>query len=203
VESRRDQDWLEDEATLVASLKAGDPDAFDCFARAYLPGLLRYALARLGSDPELARDLAQTTVCKALKALGRFRGEAPLALWLRACCANEIAGHFRRSRSGPHFVPLDDGPARELSARNDDADPERRLLDAEERQIVHLALDQLPEHYAAAVEWRYLEGLDVPNIAARLQMTYKATESLLSRARASFRRQFEKLSRAEPLGEQP
>lgn len=193
-----DHSTAADEARLVAAMRAGDARAFDRFARDYLPGVLRFARARLAPDHELARDVAQSAICKAIQGLGSYRGDAPLAAWLRACCANEIAGHFRRLSRRPQEVPLEaasaEGQAYALPLSDLRPDPEADLLALEERDLVHLALDQLPAHYAAAVEWRYLEGLDVPTIAERLASTYKATESLLSRARAAFRGAFASLA---------
>jgi len=43
-----------------------------------------------------------------------------------------------------------------------------------------------------ALEWKYLDGLSVQEIAARLARTEKAAEALLYRARRSFLRIFEK-----------
>ena len=64
---------------------------------------------------------------------------------------------------------------------------EDRLLRLESAELVHAALDAVPERYARALEWKYLEGGSVAEIAARLGVTEKAAESLLGRARAAFR----------------
>ena len=52
---------------------------------------------------------------------------------------------------------------------------------------MQVTLDHLPGRYGDALEWRYIQELTVEDIAARLGLGYKATESLLSRARAAFR----------------
>jgi RNA polymerase sigma-70 factor (ECF subfamily) len=52
---------------------------------------------------------------------------------------------------------------------------------------VHLTLDLLPEHYARALQWKYVDGLSVEQIATRLGLSGKAAESLLTRARQAFR----------------
>jgi RNA polymerase sigma factor (sigma-70 family) len=62
-------------------------------------------------------------------------------------------------------------------------------------RLVHLALDHLPTRYGQALEWKYLEGLAVREIGQRLGLEPKAAESLLSRARASFRRVFAGISK--------
>jgi RNA polymerase sigma-70 factor (ECF subfamily) len=48
-------------------------------------------------------------------------------------------------------------------------------------------LGQLPPDYRAALSARYADGSSVEEVARLLAKSYKATESLLSRARAAFR----------------
>lgn len=185
----------QEEMALVRDLLAGDVQAMESFADGYFPGLLRFALARLHGDSDLARDLVQTTVCKALAKLKSFRGEAPLFAWLCACCRNEIAMHFRKKSHRPRLVTLDSvsetaGPA----GPRPDA-PDRALLRKETGDRVHRVLDHLPPRYAQALEWKYLQRLPVKEIASRLELSPKAAESLLTRARGAFKQSFEDLGR--------
>ncbi len=118
--------------------------------------------------------------------------------WLCACCRNEIAAHFRRLGRRPREVAIDagDGEPAAVAAAGQPAesgDQEARLLRRERAERVHLTLDRLPPAYAQAVEWRYLEELGVPEIARRLATTYKAAESLLSRARQAFRAGYDEI----------
>jgi len=62
-------------------------------------------------------------------------------------------------------------------------------------------LDRLPPRYAAALEWKYIDGLPVNEIAARLELTSKAAESMLTRAREAFREGFSILARGRVAGE--
>ncbi len=181
----------EEERQLVERLRAGDESAFEEFAGHYIPGLVRFAGRRLDHDRELTRDVVQSTVCKAIESLDSYRAEAPLFTWLCACCRNEIAAHFRRLGRRPREVELD-----EAAAHSGPAAAEERLLRAETAELVHEALDRLPPSYARAMEWRYIDGLAVPEIARRLASSYKATESLLSRARKAFREIYEHLTQA-------
>lgn len=187
-----------DERQLVDRLRAGEESAFRVFTEQYIPGLYRFAHRRLGNDRELARDIVQSTVCNVIENLDSYRAEAPLFTWLCACCRNEIAAHFRRRGRRPREVELEEAAVHASrtvrSVVSFPAIPEERLLRAETSELVHVTLDRLPPSYARAVEWRYLEGLAVPEIARRLESSYKATESLLSRARKAFREIYEHLT---------
>ena len=58
---------------------------------------------------------------------------------------------------------------------------------------MQVTLDSLPLHYGDALEWKYLDGLSVVEIAARLGVSTKAAESRLTRAREAFRDGFSAL----------
>jgi RNA polymerase sigma-70 factor (ECF subfamily) len=185
------------ERELVDGLRAGGERAFGTFAEHYLPGLYRFAHRRLDHDPELTKEIVQSTVCKVIENLDGYRGEASLFTWLCACCRNEIAAHFRRLGRRPREVELERAAEADPAGAfptSASAGPEERLLRIEASELVHITLDRLPRSYALAMEWRYLEGLSVTEVAQRLKSSYKTTESLLSRARAAFREVYEHLA---------
>jgi RNA polymerase sigma-70 factor (ECF subfamily) len=178
-----------EELELMQRLAAGSERAFELFADAYLPALLAFARRRLPDHPDLARDIAQATACQVLEHLASFRGEASLTTWILACCRNEIAAHFRRAGRRPLEVELDDG-----LDDGAESDPESVLLRSERVELVHETLGRMPALQARAMEWRYVDGLGVEEIARRLESTYKSAESLLSRGRESFRRAYRALA---------
>lgn len=175
-----------EELDLVRRMREGDEAAFEMFADHYIPALHRFAAARLRGQPELTRDLVQTTICRVMERLDSYRGEASLFTWLAACCRNEIGAHFRRRHGQPVLVEVDD------DIRASSLDPEESAIETNTRELVHLALDHLPPSYASALEWKYLQGEPVEEIARRLRMTSKAAESLLTRARAAFRNTYQR-----------
>ncbi len=72
-------------------------------------------------------------------------------------------------------------------------DPATALERKELARLVRVALDYLPIRYGQALEWKYLAGLPVNEIARRLELSPKAAESLLTRARQAFRDDFGEL----------
>ena len=177
------------ERELVERLRAGDGNAFDLFAGTYVPGLYRFVASRMTRDLDLVADVVQAALAKAIEHLDGYRGEAPLFTWLCACCRNEIAGHYRRAARRPAEIAFDDPAASAAAAGAEAVEPEaeERLLRLESAELVHAALDHLPERYARALEWKYFEGVSVGEVARRLDTSEKAAESLLGRARVAFR----------------
>ena len=196
-------DLTAEERELVARMRRGDADAFERFAEAYVPALFRFASSHLDRDRDLVPDVVQNVVAKALDRLGGFRGDAPLLAWLCVCCRNEIAGLYRKRARRPAEVALEGGAAElaEAARAPESEPPEALLLESERRSLVHVALDGLPAHYAHALEWKYLEGLSVIEIARRLELSPKAAESLLTRARGAFRAAYSGLDAIAPANE--
>jgi len=179
---------------LVRRLRAGEEAAFDAFFAAYFPGLYRFALARTREDANAAEEVVQAALCAAVRRLETWRGEASLFTWLCTICRHEIAGYYRRNRLVPPAVRLPEDLADVRAALESlaaaEGDPEESLRRKELMRLVRVALDHLPHRYGDALEWKYLDGLGVPEIGARLGIGTKAAESVLTRARDAFRDAF-------------
>ena len=169
------------DAALVARLLRGDEAAFTQFFDTMFPRVYRFALPRLDQREDAAEDVAQATLCQAVRRLDTWRGEASLFTWICAICRHEIDGWCRiHGRQTP--VPLvEDAP--EVRAALESF----YVHDLFGAALVQRVLDHLPVHYGNVLEWKYLDDQSVRDIATRLDMTEKATESLLTRARAAFR----------------
>lgn len=185
--------WTADR-DLTHRLLAGEEAAFDEFFAAYFPRLYRFARARLNGDDDAAEEVVQSAMIRGLDRLSTYRGEAALFTWLCSLCRHEIAAYRERTGKAVETSWLDEpGTAAALDALAllDSEDPEAQLRRSEVAQLVQATLDHLPGRYGDALEWRYIQGLSVDEVARRLGLGYKATESLLSRARQAFREGFE------------
>jgi RNA polymerase sigma-70 factor, ECF subfamily len=173
---------------LVARLLRGDEEAFaELFDRNFGP-LYRFALPRV-ADEDAAEEVVQTTLCRAVRKLAGYRGEAALLTWLTTICRHEIATYFERRKKAPPMIDLsDDLP--EIRAALESLGAEETVQRREVARLVHVVLDRLPGRYGDALEWKYLDGLTVAEIAERLTLAPKAAESLLTRARVAFRDAF-------------
>lgn len=183
---------------LVKRLLRGDERAFEDFFEAYFPRLYRFALVRTRHDAEAAEEIVQATLTQVVRKLHTYRGEAALFSWLCTFCRHEISAHYRRESARPQPVDLvEDLPEvraalESLMAAGDD--PESELESKELAHLVQVALDQLHPRYGDALEWKYIQGYSVKEIASFMGVTPKAAESVLSRARDAFRDAFASLS---------
>ncbi|MDX1498864.1 MAG: sigma-70 family RNA polymerase sigma factor [Woeseiaceae bacterium] len=180
-----------DDKKLAKQLLAGDERAFDRFFEENFARLYRFAIARLADDPEGAREVVQITLTRAVQKLDTYRAESALFTWLCAICRNEISDWLRRQgRYREHIVLVEDYP--EVQAAVDSLQvpaedrPERNYQRLERLRLIQVALDRLPPKYGDVLEWKYVQGHSVREIAARLGLGTEATQSLLARAKRAF-----------------
>ncbi len=176
---------------LVKQLLAGDERAFDQFFDENFARLYRFALTRLSDDPDAAREVAQLTLTKAVRKLSSYRAEAALFTWLCAICRNETSDWLaKQGRYRDHIVLTEDLPEVRAAVESlqvpEQMRPEQHYRRVELLRLIQVALDNLPARYGDVLEWKYIEGHSVREIAARLGIGTEATQSLLARAKRAF-----------------
>ena len=189
---------LTNEAELIRRMLAGEERAFQAFFESLFPRLYRFALPRVDRNEEAARDVVQATLTKAMRKLADYRGEAALFTWLCQICRREIVDRVRAERRrSEHVVLIDDQPELRAAMESIEAPDEYDLVKSHGRaefgRLVHSVLDRLPARYGDALEWKYVEGHSVEEIGERLGIGHTAAQSLLARARVSFREALEKV----------
>jgi RNA polymerase sigma-70 factor (ECF subfamily) len=151
-------------------------------------------LARLQLDPRLQSkldpsDVVQLTLVKAQQHLDQFRGrtEAELAAWLRRILANTLTDAARKFQREVPLAPRMEDSLHESSARlegwlvADQSSPSEQAMRQEHLLRLAQALGQLPDDQRTAVEWHYLKGGSVAEVAADMGRTEAAVAGLLRR----------------------
>lgn len=185
---------------LVKRLIRGERRAFDEFFDGYFPRLYRFALVRTRHDAEAAEEIVQNTFIQVLRKLDTYRGEAALFTWLCTFCRHEISAFYRHHHRRHESVELTEElpevrAALESLQTTSASDPESITERRELGRLVQATLDQLHPRYGDALEWKYIHGLTVKEIASRMEVSPKAAESVLSRAREAFRDAFATIGR--------
>jgi RNA polymerase sigma-70 factor (ECF subfamily) len=145
-----------------------------------LPQVYGYLAMRCGPQA-LVEDLTAETFLAAVDA-ARRDDPPPIGLpWIIGVARHKLVDHWRRQARDERRLSVlaDEKP--------EPPDPwDARLDAAQVRQI----LDGLTAHHRAALTLRYLDDLPVFEVAVLLGRTMHATEALLVRARAAFRRAY-------------
>ena len=136
--------------------------------------IFSYLLLRCGSR-SVAEDLTSETFLAAANAASSGTTNTITPAWLQTVAKRRLVDHWRAQFSQRRR--LERLERQTVPPTETDADPDGR---------VEAALDSLPDRQRAVLVLRYLDEFSVSEVAAALGLGYKATESLLSRARRSF-----------------
>lgn len=186
------------EAELLVALRERDPDATRRFVLANTRRMHAVARRMLGSDDD-ARDVVQEAFLRAFQSLEQFRGSSRLSTWLHRIVVNEALMRLRAlkakmpAESLDHLLPryYEDGhriaPLPAWSA------PADVLLQRNEvRELVQRSIERLPETLRVVLVLRDIEGIDVKETAALLEVSEGAVKTRLHRARQTLRAFLEK-----------
>ncbi len=144
-----------------------------------LPHVYGYLLSRCGRRG-LAEELTSETFLAAVDACRRDPSAPVSVPWLVGVARHKLVDHWRRQAREQRVLRA---VASEAADAHDD--PWDARLDELRARAV---LDRLATQHRAALTLRYLDDLPVPQVADLLGRTVHATEALLVRARAAFRR---------------
>jgi RNA polymerase sigma-70 factor (ECF subfamily) len=183
---------VDDEAELIAQLRAGDQAAFEHVVRTYGGRLLAVTRRIVGTEED-ARDVVQDAFMNAFKSLDRFEGNAKLSTWLHRIAVNAALMKLRTRKRKPEqsietMLPafLDDGHHEERF-KSWEEPVDKAMERAETRQLVREKIDELPESYRTVLVLRDIEGLDTEETAKMLGLSVNATKIRLHRARQALR----------------
>ena len=192
-----------DIAPRLAAALAGDQAEFGALTELYRRELLTHCYRMLGSLAE-AEDLVQETFLRAWRRLGTYEGRASFRAWLYKIATNACLDALDRrpKRSLPHLSY----PAADLQAQMqppmmepiwlepfpddllapDDLNPEARYEAREGITLAFLvALHELPPRQRAVLILRDVLDWPASEVAALLETSVSAVNSLLHRARAA------------------
>ncbi len=172
---------------LRSAVLGGDARAWRTWYEESYEGLYAYVDWRCGGTKDQTEEVVQETWLTAVRRVRKFdprRGS--FLAWLRGIAANVLRNHFRRQRPGRRLQTLEEEPAA------GDSTEAQRSARRRARAVAN-TLAALSERHEAALRAKYLDGATVAEIAESWGQTEKAVESLLTRARQSFRDQYGQL----------
>jgi RNA polymerase sigma factor (sigma-70 family) len=160
---------------LLRRFASGDAAAARDLTLRLAPMVLAHAMRLLGDRAE-AEDVTQEALLRLWRIAPDWRpGEAKVSTWLYRVTANLATDRLRRRRG----VALDSVPEPEDTAPG----PVAGLQDQARVAALQQALDRLPDRQRQAVVLRHIEGVGNPEIAAIMEISAEAVESLIARGK--------------------
>jgi RNA polymerase sigma-70 factor, ECF subfamily len=150
--------------------------------RLYRGRVFRYILFAT-SDEDAAESLTQDCFLRAHTARASFRGDCSMSTWLMRIAVNLVRDHQRsmKLRFWKRAAMLD---AAEMSERLPDmrSSTEHRLIAQERVKSVWRAVETLSERQRSIFLLRFVEELELPEIAEAMELNLNTVKSHLYRA---------------------
>ena len=180
----------DDDAALVAALRAGDEAAFARVVDRHHATMVRVARTFVATDAT-AEEVAQDTWLAVLRQLDRFEARASLKTWIFRILVNRSRTRGVRERRSVPFSscgsPDDESVGERTAATRPWCDPQRRLGALECRDALRAALRELPARQRAVVTLRDVEGLCAEEVCDLLGVSVGNQRLLLHRGRVRLR----------------
>jgi len=161
---------------LLAQIGDGDQNAFASLVRRH-QGRVFHLAYRFSRDSQDAEELSQEIFFKVWKYARNFQGRAAFSTWLYRLAVNTCLNHRQKKKSAP--VPL--SLSGDLAAAAETAGAE--LIAREREKLLEQAMDALPVRQKMALVLANFEGKSYEEIAAIMEVSVSAVETLLFRAR--------------------
>jgi RNA polymerase sigma-70 factor, ECF subfamily len=185
-----------EEATLLASAKAGDPASFERLVMPHCEALLGVT-QRILRNREDAEDAVQTAFLDAFCNLDRFHGRSRFSSWLTRIAINAALMRLRVSRR-KRETSLDEvnetgkGWAR-IRPVETRPNPEQEYLSKESRGLLEKGLRKLRPIDIEVLHLRGVQELSAKETARILELPVSRVKSRLHRARTKLARHVQSL----------
>lgn len=148
----------------------------------YRQRLFNFVLQQV-DNPADAEEITQDTLLSAHDSLQSFKGNSQYFTWLCGIAKHEISDFYRKKK----IKEIVFSRLPWLKSLVDEAlGPELALQELETKKKIVATLKNLSEGYGQILRLKYMEGLSMRQIAGKLNLTVKAVESRLTRARLAF-----------------
>jgi len=175
--------------SLSGEQRISELDDIDALVRVYKPKVFRF-VAFSTSDRDAAESITQDCLLKAHLTRNQFRGDCSVATWLMRIAFNLIRDHtksqkFRFWKSAAASA-IDASDVSQYLASGERS-AEAQLIARERVQMVYKALQELSGKQRSIFLMRFVEEMDLSEIAAITGMTVPTVKTHLYRAVGAIR----------------
>jgi RNA polymerase sigma-70 factor (ECF subfamily) len=185
-----------DHLTLLKETAAGNRQAFRDLYDQFRARVYNTALIHL-QDAQEAEEVTQDVFIEIHQSAGRFEGKASVSTWVYRIAVNKSLDRLRYRTRKKRFAFVQQLFHRETGdIRFDPPDfdhPGIVLENKENARALFQAIDKLPEQQKTAFLLAQVEDLPQKEVALIMEISVKAVESLLHRAKANLRKELENI----------
>jgi len=176
------------EKELISRLKLGEELAFRLLVDRYQDRVFFTILNILQNSAE-AEDTAQDTFVQVFESIGDFREQSSLATWIYRIAFRKALAKLRNQRNRKRLSSIAPwwSPSEEKAIDAAYVNPGISAEDKEKATILYKAVSELPNKQQLAFTLIRIQGMKHDEVSEIMQLSIKAIESLLSRAKENLK----------------
>jgi RNA polymerase sigma-70 factor (ECF subfamily) len=175
--------------SLAGEQHISELEDIDALIREYRPKVFRFVAFSL-SDRDAAESITQDCFLKAHLTRNQFRGDCSVATWLMRIAFNLVRDHTKSQKfrfwKSAAATSIDASDVSQYLASGASS-AETQLIAKERVTMVHQALAELSGKQRSVFLMRFVEDMDLPDIAATTGMTVPTVKTHLYRAVGAIR----------------
>jgi len=175
---------LEDDK-LVAQAVAGDQGAYKSLMEKYETPLF-FHLLKMVKDKEQVRDLVQEAFMKAFDNLESYNTNYAFSTWLYRITTNHAIDYLRKKKlqttSIDEPVKTKEGEMN-IQLEDEHSGTDRKIIRKQRSDIIHEAIEDLPDKYRVVIKLRHFEELSYDEISEQLDLPLGTVKAHIFRAR--------------------
>ncbi len=180
------------EAEIITKLIAGDETAFKQLVVQYQQLVVNTCFGMV-HNTEDAEDIAQEVFIEVYRSVHKFRADSKLSTWLYRIAVNRSLNFIRDNKKNKWFQSFEDAVKTKNSeipklTGSDIENPEYELENRERANMLHEAINKLPENQKIAFSLNKYEELSYKEISEVLDLSVSSVESLIHRAKKNLQK---------------
>lgn len=177
---------LQTDDDIVQKIIAGDEKTLFIFYKTHNISLCNFIYKKIGNH-NVAEELAQDTFIDFIEGLRNFRGTSSVKTYLYSIARFKTIDYINKKKiRNIFFSSLPLSLVENVMAVFIDDEIEKTEMAEKIKNVIY----KLPNDYQLVLRLKYVDGKKVQEIALALTLSFKATESLLFRARKAFIKTF-------------
>ncbi len=174
----------------INALKKGCQIAFSQLVETHQERVINTCLGFV-PNMEDAEDICQEAFIEIFRSISKFRGDAKLSTWIYRVAVTKSLDHLKAKKRKKRIsflqslVGVDDKP---IEVKDEFNHPGVALENKERTKILYAAIDQLPDNQRTVYTLTKIEDMPYKEVAAVLEITLSAVESLMFRAKKNLQK---------------
>lgn len=171
----------------TSELHAGDQQAFKKLVETYRQKVFNTAIS-LVQNNEIAEDIAQEVFITVFRSVGAFNEKSSLSTWIYRITVNKCLDHMRAKKRQKFNLFSQFFTTAAIENKQSFEHPGIKLENRENARYLFEAIGMLSHNQKTAFVLAYVEELSQKEIAAIMDLSVNAVESLIQRAKINLRK---------------